>query len=105
MVRHVVLCQLKPGTDEHALDDLMRQTHSRLLRIHECLTVQCGKRIEPDNAWAFFFTVDYETRAKLRLAQKKPAYAKFLAEVITPRVAAQMAMLYELDPDKNVKYS
>lgn len=83
----------------------MRQTRSRLLRIPECLTVQCGKGIEPYNAWAFFFAVDYETRDKLRLAQGKPAYGKFLREVIVSRAAEQLSLTYELDPGKNVKYS
>ncbi len=109
MVHHVVLCQFKAGTSaaaEHRIvEEMMRQTRSRLLRIPECLTVQCGKRIEPDNAWAFFFSVDYETLAKMRLAQKTPAYGKFLREVIEEHATEQLSMIYELEPGKKVKYS
>ena len=109
MVHHVVLCKFKSGASAAAesriVEEMMRQTRSRLLRIPECLTVHCGKRIEPDNAWGFFFSVDYETLAKMRLAQKTPAYEKFLQEVIAPHAADQLSMTYESDPGKKVKYS
>ena len=109
MVHHVVLCKFKAGTSAAAeaktVEEMMRQTRSRLLRIPECLTVQCGKRIETDTTWPFFFSVDYETLAKMRVAQRNPAYEKFLQEVIAPHAAEQLSMIYELEPGKKVKYS
>jgi hypothetical protein len=109
MVHHVVLCKFKTGltaaAESRVVEELMRQTRSRLLRIPECLTVQCGKRIESDNDWGFFFSVDYETLAKMRLAQKSPAYGKFLQEVIDAYAIEQLSMTYELEPGKKVKYS
>lgn len=105
MVHQIVLCQLKPEVSPERMEEMMRQTRARLLRIPEFRTVSCGKRIHPEEVWTFFFAVDFETLDKMRAGQKTPTYVKFEREVLAPHVDERLTLTYELEPGKNVKYS
>ena len=83
----------------------MRQTRIRLLKIAEVRAIKCGKRIERDNDWGFFFAVDYESMDKKVLGQADPVYTKFVSEVIDPYVGDQLVLSYEMEPGKDVRYS
>lgn len=83
----------------------MRQTRSRLLGIPEFRTVTCGKRLDAENVWAFFFAADFESLDKMRLGQKTPAYVRFEREVLALHVDERSTLTYELEPGKNLKYS
>jgi hypothetical protein len=105
MVHHIVLCRLRPGIDDQQVEWVMRQTRIRLLKIAEVRAMWCGKRIESGNQWGFFFAVDCESMEKLGLGQHDPVYDAFLKEVVEPNVAGQLALSYEMEPDKDVRYS
>jgi hypothetical protein len=105
MVHHVVLCKLRPEINDARVEWVIRQTRIRLLKIGEIRAIKCGKRIEPANQWGFFFAVDCESMEKLAIGQRDPVYEAFVKEVVEPNVAGQLALSYELEPDKDVRYS
>ena len=105
MVHHVVLCQLRPGVPEEQVEWIMRQTRIRLLKIAEVRAIRCGRRIEDSNAWGFFFTAEFESMEKMSAGHQDPVYKGFVKEVITPHVSRQMALNYESEPGKDIRYS
>lgn len=105
MVHHVCLFKLKPEVSAENVEEMIRRTRSLLLRIPEALNVRSGKRIEPEAPYPFFFSVDFESRAKQRMFRDDPIYLKFLEEVIRPYTTECVASDYEMDPGKDVKYS
>ena len=105
MVHHVVLCQLRADVPEEQVEWIMRQTRIRLLKIAEVRAIECGKRIEKTNDWGFFFSADYESMEKMSAGQGDPVYGGFIEEVIQPYVSRQLALNYESEPGKDVRYS
>ena len=105
MVHHLVLCKLRPDADDQRVEWIMRQTRIRLLKIPEVRVIQCGKRIASANNWGFYFAMDFESMAKMGEGQAKAIYKKFSAEVITPYVEEHLALSYEMEPGKDVRYS
>ena len=105
MVHHVVLCRFFPGVEDEQIEWVLRQTRIRLLKIAEVRAIRCGKRIEDDNDWGFFFGVDYESMDKMALGHTDPSYLKFIDEVLHPYVDEQLALSYEMEPGKDVRYS
>jgi Stress responsive A/B Barrel Domain len=105
MVHQVALYKLRPDLPADTLDGMIRRTRSLLLKITEVLAVRCGKRIEPDDEWAFFVALDFDSRAKLEMYRDDPIYLKFLLEVIEPHTTGSLIQEFEMDPGKNVKYS
>ncbi len=105
MVHHIVLCKFRAGIDDERVEWVMRQTRIRLLKIAEVRAIKCGKRILPDNQWGFFFAVDCESMEKLTIGQQDLVYGAFVKEVVEPNVAGQMALSYEMEPDKDVRNS
>ena len=83
----------------------MRQTRIRLLKIPEVRVIQCGKKIAAGNEWGFYFAVDFESMAKMGEGQGKAIYREFAEEVIAPYVQEQLALSYEMEPGKDVRYS
>jgi Stress responsive A/B Barrel Domain len=105
MVHHVALYKLKPEVTPEIVEEMIRRSRSLLLKIPEVLSVRSGKKIEPDCAWPFFISLDFETRAKQAMFRDDPVYLKFQEEVVKPYVAEMLLMDYEMDPGRNVKYS
>ncbi len=105
MIHQIVLCRLPADAGPGRVEDLMRQTRTRLLKIPEFRTVTCGKPVEPENPWGFFFAVDFENLDKMRLGQRSPTYVRFEREVLTPLVAERQTLTYELEPGKDLRYS
>ena len=105
MVHHVVLCRFPVGIEDERIEWVLRQTRIRLLKITEVRAIRCGKRIEEGHDWGFFFGVDYESMDKMALGHVDPNYQKFIDEVIDPYVAEQLALSYEMEPGKDVRYS
>ena len=105
MVHQVVLCKFQPGTDDQRVEWIMRQTRIRLLKIPEVRAIKCGKRIETENDWGFFFSMDFESTEKMGEGQADPIYQKFIAEVIDGFVSERLALTYEMEPGKDVRYS
>ena len=105
MVHHLVLCKAHPDVDDKQVEWIMRETRIRLLKIGEVRAIKCGKRIEIGNDWDFFFGADYESMDKMAVGHDDLVYKRFLSEVISPHVAEQLTLSYEMEPGKDVRYS
>jgi hypothetical protein len=105
MIHHLVLFKLKPEVDDERIEWMMRQTRIQLLKIPEVLNVKCGKPIAPDAEWPFFLSVDVESTEKLAIYRDDPNHVKFVEEVIRPHTTDRLAIDYEMDPGRDVRYS
>ncbi|HWB59025.1 MAG TPA: Dabb family protein [Chthoniobacteraceae bacterium] len=105
MVHHIVLFKLKPEVNNDKIETMMMSTRMMLLKIPEALSVKCGKKINPAAEWPFFIAVDCESMDKLALCLDDPIYLKFTEEIIKPNTIERLALDYEMEPGKEVKYS
>ncbi|CAN5740751.1 hypothetical protein BH09VER1_BH09VER1_10680 [soil metagenome] len=105
MISHLVLFKLKPDVDDEKIEWMMRETRIQLLKIPEVLSVRCGKRVEDAMDWPFFLCVEIENREKLELYASDPHHVKFVEKVIKPNITERLALDYETEPGKDVRYS
>jgi len=105
MIHHVVLFKLKPEVADETVEWMMRETRMQLLRIPEVLSVRCGKRVEGGNDWPFFLAVEVENTEKLALYLADANHVKFVEQVIRPNITERLALDYEMEPGKDVRYS
>jgi len=105
MIHHLVLFKLKPDVDEEKIEWMMRETRMRLLKIPEVLAVRCGKRINDEQKWPFFLTVEVESTEKLALYLDDPIHVKYREEVILPHITERLALDHEMEPARDVRYS
>jgi len=105
MVQHIVLFKLKPETTEEKVEKMMRDTRIQLLKIPEVLSVKCGKRIDPASEWPFFIAVEFESMDKLAVYIDDPIHLKYVQDVIKPSITERLALDYEMEPGKDVRYS
>ena len=105
MVHLVVLCKLENHVTQERLEEMSRQARTQLLRIPEVLAVRSGKRIESENPYPYFYSVDVESLDKLAMYRDDPNQVKFVEEVIKPNSRDVLEMVYELEPNKDVRYS
>jgi hypothetical protein len=105
MVHNVSLFKLKPEVTPAKLEEMMMTTRMTLLKIPEILSVRCGKNIDPRSEWPFFIALDFESMEKLAMTEDDAIYMKFVAEVINANTSSRLALNYEMEPGKSVKYS
>src|SRR5262245_37021962 len=105
MVCQVSLFTLKPEVTPERLEEMMWVTRTTLLRIREILHLNVGKRIDPDNPWQWFVSIETESLDKLAIAQDDPQYFKFLRDVVEESVETREVLTFEMEPRKDVKYS
>ena len=105
MVHHIVLFKLKPEVTNEKIETMMMNTRMMLLKIPEALSVKCGKKINPASEWPFFIAIDCESMDKLALYLDDPIHLKFVEEIIKPNTTERLALDYEMEPGKEVKYS
>ena len=105
MVHLVVLCKLDNHVTQEKLEDMARQARTLLLRIPEVLAVRAGKRVESENTYPYFYSVDVESLEKLAMYRDDPNQVKFVEEVIKPNARESLELVYELEPSKDVRYS
>lgn len=105
MVHHIVLFKLKPEVTNEKVEVMMMSTRMMLLKIPEALSVKCGKKIDPAAEWPFFISVDCESMDKLSLYLDDPIHLKYVEEIIKPNITEMLAIDYEMEPGKEVKYS
>ena len=105
MVHQVALFKLKPEVTPAKLEEMMVATRMQLLKIPEILTVKCGKGIDRDQEWSFFITMDFESMEKLAVTEDDAIYMKYVSDVIQPNTTERLALCYEMEPGKNVRYS
>ena len=105
MIHLVVLCKLEEQVTPDRLEEMVRSARSQLLKISEVLQVWAGKRVDPENQWPFFYSVDCDSMDKLAMFRDDPVHVKFVETVIKPNTWAQLELVYELEPGKDIRYS
>ena len=105
MVHHVVLYKFKPEVTPARVEEMMMNARMQLLKIPEVLSIKCGKRIEPEMDWPFFIAIDFESMDKYAIFREDPIYVKFMEEVIKPNTEDSLALDFEMDPGKDVRFS
>jgi hypothetical protein len=105
MIHHLVLFKVNADVDEEKIEWMMRETRIQLLKIPEVASVRCGKRVESGNEWPFFLAVELESLDKLRLYRDDPIHVKYVEEVIKPHTSERLALDYEIEPGRDVRYS
>ena len=105
MVHHVVLYKLKPEVTPARVEEMMMNTRMQLLKIPEVLSIKCGKRIESEMEWPFFIAIDFESMDKYAMFREDSIFVKFMEEVIKPNTEDSLALDFEMDPGKDVRFS
>jgi len=105
MIHHLVLFKLNPEVTNEKIEEIMRETRARLLKISSALTVKCGKAIDPASEWGFFLSVDVESMEKLALYREDAIHIKFVEEIIKPNTCGRLAVDFEMDPGKDIRFS
>ena len=105
MVHHIVLYKLKPEVTPARVEEMMMNARMQLLKIPEVLSIKCGKRIEPEMDWPFFIAIDFESMDKYAIFREDSIYVKFMEEVIKPNTEESLALDFEMDPGKDVRFS
>lgn len=105
MVHHVVYFQLKPEVGPETLEGLVRNSRSLLLKVPQVLAVRSGRNLDPVGPWQFFFSIEVDSREKLRATLDDPHYLKLMEKWLIPNTDDSFSMDYELDPSKYLKYS
>jgi hypothetical protein len=105
MIHHLVLFQVNPDVDEEKIEWMMRETRIQLLKIPELLNLRCGKRVDESMEWPFFLSVEVESLDKLSIYMNDPIHVKFVEQVIKPHIVKRLALDYEMEPGKDIRYS
>ena len=105
MVHHIVLYKLKHEVTPARVEAMMMNSRMQLLKIPEVLSIKCGKRIDPEIEWPFFIAIDFESMDKYAIFREDPIYVKFVEEVIKPNTEDSLALDFEMDPGKDVRFS
>ena len=105
MVHHIVLFKLRPEVTPQKLEEMMMTTRMMLLKIPEVLSVKCGKKIDPKSEWPFFIALDFESTDKLAIYRDDTIHLKYAEEVLKPNITERLALDYEMEPGKDVRYS
>jgi hypothetical protein len=105
MVHHIDLYKLNAEVTPARVEEMMMNTRMQLLKIPEVLSIKCGKRIEPEMEWPFFIAIDFESMDKYAIFREDPIYVKFGEETIKPNPEDSLALDFEMDPGKDVRFS
>ena len=105
MIHHLVLLKLKSGIGSEKVEELLRKTRINLLKIPEALVVRCGKNIDASGEWSCFFSVDFESMDRLASFRNDPIYVKYEEEVLQQITITRIALDFEMEPGKDVRYS
>jgi Stress responsive A/B Barrel Domain len=103
MIHHIVLYKLKPEVSADHLEKIMMQTRMQLLKIPVATNVRCGRRIDQNNEWPFFFEVEFDSKERMAMFKEDPIYIKFVEETVKPNTIGGLVLDYETDPKR--KYS
>ena len=105
MVHHIILFKLKPEVTPARVEEMMMNSRMQLLKIPEVLSIKCGKRINSNMACPFFIALDFESMDKYAIFREDSIYVKFVEEVIKPNTSESLALDFEMDPGKDVRFS
>ena len=105
MIYHLALFQLKAQVDEEKIEWILRETRMHLLKIPEVRNLRCGKCVDDKAKWRIFLAVEIESQEKLALYMNNPVHVKFVEEILKPNITNRLALDYEMEPGKDIKYS
>jgi hypothetical protein len=105
MIHHVALFHVLPHVDDARLGQMTIAARVSLVKIPEVTGVRCGKNVDKNSSWGFFFAIEVDNLDRLKLVQQDSIYIKFLADIISPNVAEQFIANFEMEPGKNVTLS
>lgn len=105
MIHHVIYLELNESADSKVLEEMMRASRSSLLKIHEVLAVHSGRNLDSQSPWQFFYSIEVESREKLKIVKDDAIYLKFIKQHIEPHTCRSWEMEFELDPSRDLKYS
>jgi Stress responsive A/B Barrel Domain len=106
MVHHIALLKLKSSVTPEKVENLMVEMRIRLLKVPEVINLRCGKKIDDqNNAYDMFYSIDFESLNKLRIAQDSAIWIKFKLQILDPQVDQITAYQYEMEPGKDTRYS
>ena len=100
MIHHIVLYKLRPELTAEQIEQILIQTRIQLLRISVAMNVRCGRRIDQDNEWPFFFAVEFDSKERMAMFKEDPVYIKFVEETIKPNTRQSLVLDYETDPKR-----
>ncbi len=105
MIHHTVLFKLKPGVPPEQLERVLIETRILLLKIPEVMNLKTGKNVDAKSKWHFFVCFDCESLAKLAGVKGHPVHVKFERDVVEPCSEELLAVDFEMEPGKDVRYS
>ena len=105
MVHHIVLYKFKAEVTPARVEEIMMNARMQLLKIPEVLSIKCGKRIDSKMAWPFFIALDFESMDKYAIFREDPIFVRFDTEIIKANASDSLALDFEMDPGKDVRFS
>ena len=105
MIHHTCFHQLQEKAPKNALEDMVRASRTWLLKIPEVLAVRSGRNIDPTSKWHFFYSIEVGSAEKLKLVTEDGHYLKLHSQFIEPFCKECSMMDFELDPNRDLKYS
>lgn len=105
MIHHVLLAKLKSDLPASAVEELMVESRIRLLKIPEVMNLRCGKKLEEENPYNFFISMDVENGGKLKVVEQSAIYLQFRHQFFDPKVEEVKRLNFEMEPGKDVRYS
>src|ERR1700746_127085 len=105
MVHHIVLYKLNSNVTPAGVGAMMMKAPMPHLKNPQVLSIKCGKRIDQELDWPFLIAIDFESMDKYAIFREDPIYVKFVEEVIKPNTEDSLALDFEMDPGKDVRFS
>jgi hypothetical protein len=105
MIHHVIYFQLNESVGAAELEEMVRASRSWLLKIPEVLTVRSGRNLDPESQWQFFYSIEVESKEKLRFVLDDANHLKFTEKFIKPHTRNRFGQDFELDPSRDLRYS
>jgi len=105
MIHHAIYYELSESADEATLQEMVRASRTWLLKIPEVLSVRSGRNLDPESQWQFYYSIEVDSREKLKMVEDDPNHLKFVEKFIKPNTVNQLGMDFELDPSRELKYS
>ncbi|NNE93497.1 MAG: hypothetical protein HKN23_17765 [Verrucomicrobiales bacterium] len=105
MIHYIAFYTLKDGVTSENIEEMIRMSRSRLLKINEAHNVRSGRTIQEKSEFPFFVSADFESMDKLAIFREDPQNLKFEREVIQPHTKDCKEYLFETEPGKDIKYS
>lgn len=105
MLHHVVYLQLNEALEPSILQEMVRASRTWLLKIPEVLTVRSGRNLDPQSQWQLYYSIEVDSREKLRVVLEDAHHLKFIEKFIKPHTRGNFSMDFELDPSRALKYS